>query len=48
MCSWFGNITTNEFKQIEKNVSTKQGLFYDVYDYLRGTEGLHITDRRHD
>ena len=29
-CSWFGNITTNEFKQSEKNGSTKLGLFYDV------------------
>ena len=29
-CSWFDNITTNEFKQSEKNGSTKLGLFYDV------------------
>ena len=26
-CSWFGNITTNEFEQSEKNSSTKQCNF---------------------
>ena len=47
-CSQFGNIGTNEFKQSEKKKSTTQGLFYDVYfwnvKYLRGMDGLHITD----
>ena len=28
-CSWFGNTTTNEFKQSE-NISQPSGLFYNV------------------